>query len=90
MKDVRKAGHLQRELLRAAIDCCKPGGIVVYSTCSIAIEENEAVVDYIQRVRHVKIVDTGLPVSREGLTKYKEHRFHPKIALTRRVIYPQF
>lgn len=87
MIDVRKNAHLQRELLRAAVDCCKPGGIIVYSTCSISVEENEAVVDYITKIRHVKIRDTGLPIEKEGLTKYKEHRFNPKIALTRRV-YP--
>jgi len=57
----------------------------VYSTCSIAVEENEAVVDYILRVRHVKIMDTGLPIQRQGLTKYGEHRFSPKLELTRRV-----
>ena len=85
--DVRKNGHLQRELLRAAVDCCKPGGIIVYSTCSISVEENEAVVDYITKVRHVKIRDTGLPIQKKGLINYKENRFNPKCALTRRV-YP--
>lgn len=85
--DVRKNGHLQRELLRAAVDCCKPGGIIVYSTCSVSVEENEAVVDYITRIRHVKIRDTGLPIKKGGLVNYKEHRFNPKLALTRRV-YP--
>jgi 25S rRNA (cytosine2870-C5)-methyltransferase len=87
MIDVRKNAHLQRELLRAAVDCCKPGGIIVYSTCSISVEENEAVVDYITKIRHVKIRDTGLPIEKEGFTKYKENRFNPKLALTRRV-YP--
>lgn len=87
MIDVRKNAHLQRELLRAAVDCCKPGGIIVYSTCSISVEENEAVVDYITKIRHVKIRDTGLPIEKEGFTKYREHRFNPKLALTRRV-YP--
>ena len=87
LMDVRKNGHLQRELLRAAVDCCKPGGIIVYSTCSVSVEENEAVVDYITKVRHVKVRDTGLPIKKGGLVNYKEHRFNPKIALTRRV-YP--
>ena len=87
MIDVQKAAHLQRELLRAAIDCCKPGGIIVYSTCSISIEENEAVVDYATRVRHIKVIDTGLPVTRKGIIKYKENRYNVKIAHTRRV-YP--
>ena len=71
--------------MRAAVDCCKPGGIIVYSTCSISVEENEAVIDYITRVRHVKVRDTGLPIENKGYTKYKEYRFNPKVSLTRRV-----
>jgi 16S rRNA (cytosine967-C5)-methyltransferase len=36
---------LQLELLRAAIGRVRPGGTVVYSTCTINDEENEAIVD---------------------------------------------
>jgi 16S rRNA (cytosine967-C5)-methyltransferase len=43
---------LQLELLRAAIARVKPGGVVVYSTCTINAEENEAIVD--------AVVDEGL------------------------------
>ena len=37
--------ELQRELLDAAIERTRPGGTVVYSTCTIEAEENEEVVD---------------------------------------------
>eukprot|EP00962_Isochrysis_galbana_P030456 scaffold9881_cov94-Isochrysis_galbana.AAC.1 len=47
--DIQRCQQLQKELLLAAIDSCNAhaagGGIVVYSTCSIAVEENEAVVE---------------------------------------------
>lgn len=87
MLDVKKAAHMQRELLRAAVDCCKIGGTIVYSTCSIAAEENEGVVDYILKRRWVKIVETGLPVDKEGITSYEGKTYDPRIKFCRRV-YP--
>jgi ribosomal RNA methyltransferase Nop2 len=64
IKDVERCGVLQKELLLNAIDCLnfkgKDGGIMVYSTCSISVAENEDVVNYILSKRDVKILDTGL------------------------------
>jgi len=78
---------MQRELLRAAVDCCKIGGTIVYSTCSIAVEENEGVIDYILKRRWIKIVETGLPVDKEGVTSYEGKNYDPRVKLSRRV-YP--
>lgn len=85
MRDIYRAGHLQRELLRAAIDHCKPGGYIVYSTCSIAVEENESVVDYVVKNRHVKIMDTGINIDSKIYTKFGENRFHDRIKYCIRV-----
>jgi 16S rRNA (cytosine967-C5)-methyltransferase len=37
--------ELQRDLLRAAAERVKPGGVVTYAVCTINADENEAVVD---------------------------------------------
>ncbi len=42
--NIGKMARLQRELLESAIDACKTGGIIVYSTCTLTPEENEEVV----------------------------------------------
>ncbi len=84
VKDIQRSSHLQRELLLAAIDCCKPGGTVVYSTCSVSVEENESVVMYALSRRHVKIEECRPNHGRPGLTRWYNRRFHPSIALTRR------
>lgn len=44
-EDVTSYQAMQRKLLEAALDLVKPGGLVVYATCSILKEENEDVVD---------------------------------------------
>merc|ERR1740137_456999 len=87
-QDIHLCSHLQKELILAAIDCLdhksKTGGYLVYSTCSVLPEENENVVDYVLRKRHVKLVSTGLDFGVEGFTKYREKRYHPTMNLCRR------
>lgn len=88
-KDFIQIPHLQKQLLLSAIDSVdcnsKKGGVIVYSTCSVAVEEDEAVVDYALRKRpNVKLVDTGLVIGKEGFTNYRGKKFHPSVKLTRR------
>ena len=91
LEDVKKNAHLQKELLLAAIDCCNArsstGGFVVYSTCSVAVEENEEVVQYALNNRRVKLVDTGLSIGSEGFYRFRAKVFDRKMQLCRRV-YP--
>ncbi len=43
--------RLQKQLLAAGFELLKPGGVLVYSTCTFDPEENEEVVDYLLRSR---------------------------------------
>jgi len=45
MKDIDKLSTIQRKLLKTGLNSLNPGGQLLYSTCSIAPEENELVID---------------------------------------------
>ena len=81
--------HLQKQLLLAAIDsvdhASRTGAYVVYSTCSVTVEENEQVVQYALRKRpNVRLVETGLPFGVEGFVNYMGKAFHRDMKMTRR------
>ncbi|KAL8706600.1 MAG: hypothetical protein Q9201_000347 [Fulgogasparrea decipioides] len=88
-KDFLQLPHLQKQMLLAAIDSVdhtsKSGGFVVYSTCSVTVEENEQVVQYaLSRRPNVKLVETGLTFGVEGFRRFRGKTFDDKMQWTRR------
>lgn len=56
--DLATLGPLQRQLLDAAIDAARPGGVIAYSTCSPHISETDLVVaDVLRRRDDVEMID---------------------------------
>jgi ribosomal RNA methyltransferase Nop2 len=88
-RDFLALPHMQKKLLLAAIDstdhASKTGGYIVYSTCSVTVEENEQVVQYVLRKRpNVRIVETGLTFGSEGFKSYIGKVFDKNMHKTRR------
>ncbi|KAI0437153.1 NOL1/NOP2/sun family-domain-containing protein [Xylaria telfairii] len=90
-KDFITLPHTQKQLLLGAIDSVNhagTGGYIVYSTCSVSVEENEMVVQYALKKRpNVRLVSTELPFGKEGFTAYQGKSFDKSLSLTRR-FYP--
>jgi len=79
-----RIGQTQRALLRRALSLCRPGGRVVYSTCSLAPEENEAVVDAVLRERRhdFRLVPASLDglARSPGLVEWHGQHFDPSLS----------
>ena len=81
----------QKFLLRSAISSTQVGGTIVYSTCTLAPEENEEVIDWILKKTHGAVVlenisILNLPIM-PGLIKWKNKIFDESLSKTVR-IYP--
>ncbi len=64
-KQIEHSAERQRRILRAAIRLLRPGGRIVYSTCTYAIEENEAQIRWL----HHEFPDTFAPLEVPELAK---------------------
>jgi len=89
-KAIRKLSKIQRKLVSSAIEILKPGGEIIYSTCTHAPEENEEVVNWVlENFPEMKLQKIELPIKiRHGLTKYQDKKFSSELKKCARV-YPQ-
>ncbi len=77
----------QFKLLVSGIKSAKIGAEIVYSTCTLTLEENELVVEKILEKYPVELMDIELPVkSHPGITKYGDRNLNPELTKTRRII----
>jgi len=79
--------EIQYKLLVSAIKACKVGGEIVYSTCTISLEENELVIDKILSSYPVDIVETQLPIkSNSAFTEVNDRKLNAAISKARRIL----
>jgi NOL1/NOP2/sun family putative RNA methylase len=85
---VQRLARLQRLLIVRAFDRLRVGGTLVYSTCTFAPEENEAVVTHLLSTRPARIVPFTPPFPHaRGLTAWGEETYGPGVEGCARV-YP--
>ena len=75
--------HRQIKLLTSAFQAVKPGGQIVYATCTLAPEEDEAVIDALLKQHPhqatIEAVDHILPLPAPALTNEGEREFEREI-----------
>jgi len=84
-KDIVATAEYQRQLLREAVKLVKRGGIIVYSTCTLSVEENELNIIYALRKMRLKLVKQERMIGMPSSTVLKNiplgytQRFFPHI-----------
>ena len=78
-KKIKQLSKLQKYLLRSAVSATKVGGTIVYSTCTLAPEENEEVIEWVVEktpdalsVENIEIPNLQM---QSGLTFWKNKKF---------------
>jgi len=85
---VRSVAGVQKGILRRAVQATKAGGTVVYSTCTFAPEENEAVLDHVLGEEDCRLVEFDVPLdSAPGVTEWQDETYEESVRKARR-FYP--
>lgn len=90
---IQRCAGKQRHLLTSAVQACKPGGLIVYCTCTTAPEENEAVVAHVlEHFRDELALETcPLPANAAatalpGIAAWRGATYPPAVTAARRVL----
>ena len=88
LEHVKGVAAVQKGVLRRAVQTTREGGVVVYSTCTFAPEENEAVVDYVLGEEDCRPVEMDLPLEHtSGITEWQGETYDERLTRAAR-IYP--
>jgi len=87
---VEGVAGVQKGILRRAVQATRPGGVVVYATCTFAPEENEAVLDHVLAAEDCSVARFETPLETcPGVTEWDGEAFDPAVERAHR-IYPHF
>ena len=87
-EDIEKLSAIQKKLLESGLNSLNPGGQLLYSTCSIALEENEIVLDdVLKNNSNFTIIKIPCNYGVEGITKVYKKELRSDIKYSQR-LYP--
>ncbi len=90
LRKVEFLSAIQCHLLRSAVTMTKPGGIIVYSTCTLSPEENERVIDWVLQKEphrvHVEPIELPLDNVLPGIMQWEQQTFSEQVRHTVRVL----
>lgn len=90
LRKIKETARKQKQLLYSAVHCLKPGGILVYSTCAFAPEENEAVIDHAlkQFTGQLQVLPASVPITntQAGLTRWHNKAFDASVKNSIRIL----
>ncbi|RMH39938.1 MAG: NOL1/NOP2/sun family putative RNA methylase [Gammaproteobacteria bacterium] len=83
LDNVRTLAHLQKQLIDSAFATLRPGGILVYSTCTLSAEENEEVCAHLlerygEQVEYVPLTDS-FPGAEKAASAFGSLRVWPHL-----------
>ena len=87
----KKISMLQKKILASGYGMLKPGGYMVYSTCTYSFEENESVINWaLKKFPDLDVMKINSRVKNlkylKGLTEYKGEETDPRISNTMRIL----
>ena len=87
---IRRISKLQKKLIVSSFNNLKDDGILVYSTCSLEPEENEAVINFLlNKFDNAKLEDIKLDINRSrSILEFEGNSYNSEIKKTLR-IWPQ-
>ncbi|AIF70375.1 nol1-nop2-sun family nucleolar protein III [Palaeococcus pacificus DY20341] len=80
-KEIEATARYQKHFINAAIKSLRKGGVLVYSTCTLSYEENEANVRYMLK-KGLKLEEQKLFIGSPGIGIKEVQRFYPHKHLT--------
>ena len=87
---IKEMARKQKNLIISAVRALKPGGVLVYSTCTFAPEENETVLHWLTGKfgEAIQIEKIQLPFSNQagGMSQWENETFHPAIRAAVRIL----